>query len=211
MSRAYQHLHTLPIPIETKSLYFDMLNTTMFGQIQDVYLSHTTTLFDKDIIAEKDKAKSGNYSFMRPMAIGCSLTNIGDITPIKKLGERLWLAFQMRDDLLDIIDGHGNKTAFSDHQEGNQTYLLAHAFETATSEQKEYLLVTRGKSCDEKTKQHLLDIYTTTWTVARARQEINTQLEGCSTELTERLEKNPTLDTSYATHLFDIIHFLTIR
>ena len=68
----------------------------------------------------------------------------------------------MRDDLLDIIDGHGNKTAFSDHQEGNQTYLLAHAFETATAEQKAYLLATRGKPCDDITQQRLLDIYTTT-------------------------------------------------
>jgi len=68
----------------------------------------------------------------------------------------------MRDDLLDILDGHGNKTAFSDHQEGNQTYLLAHAFETATAEQKEYLLATRGKPCDNTTQQRLLHIYTTT-------------------------------------------------
>ena len=49
----------------------------------------------------------------------------------------------MRDDLLDIVDGHDNKTNFSDHQEGNQTFLLAHAYALATHEQKAYLLQTR--------------------------------------------------------------------
>jgi geranylgeranyl pyrophosphate synthase len=68
----------------------------------------------------------------------------------------------MRDDLLDIIDGHGDKTSFSDHQEGNQTFLLAHAFETATPEQQRYLLDTRGTVCDEPTKKQLLAIYTDT-------------------------------------------------
>lgn len=210
MSRAYQHLHALDIPGKTKSIYFEMLNTTMYGQIQDVYLSHTTTLYSKDIIAQKDKAKSGNYSFMRPMVIGCSLNEWIDTAPIQQLGERLGLAFQMRDDLLDIIDGHGNKTVFSDHQEGNQTYLLAHAFETATPEQQAYLLETRGKVCDAPTKQRLLDIYTTTWTIQRAGDEINKQLANCSQEVTDRAERTPEVQKEYIASLQEIITFLTI-
>lgn len=144
------------------------------------------------------------------MVIWYSLPWKTNTDPIKNIGERLGLAFQMRDDLLDIIDGHGDKTSFSDHQEGNQTYLLAHAFETATSEQQAYLLVTRWKPCDEETKQHLLDIYTTTWTIERASNEINNQLSSCSEELTQRVQKTPGLDTTYSTYLQEIIQFLAI-
>jgi hypothetical protein len=50
-----------------------MITNTLHGQMQDIFLSHTPTLYPKEIIREKDKAKSGNYSFMRPMMIGASL------------------------------------------------------------------------------------------------------------------------------------------
>lgn len=210
LSRAYQHLHTLPLSGQTKSLYFDMLNTTMYGQIQDVYLSYTPTLYPKEIIAAKDKAKSGNYSFMRPMVIGHSLAQQGEHLAIKQLGERLGLVFQMRDDLLDIIDGHGDKTAFSDHQEGNQTFLLAYAYEHATADQQAYLLATRGKPCDAETIAHLLDIYTTTGTIARARQEINDQLATCRTEFADRVATTSSIDHTYIPYVEDLIDFLAI-
>gem|GEM_PF-4094787 len=58
LSRAYQHLQSIHIPYETKVHYFTMLNTTIYGQIQDVYLSHTKKLYSKEIISMKDKAKS---------------------------------------------------------------------------------------------------------------------------------------------------------
>jgi geranylgeranyl pyrophosphate synthase len=49
----------------------------------------------------------------------------------------------MRDDLFDITNAHGDKTPFSDHQEGNQTFLLAHAYERSTHQQQQFLIETR--------------------------------------------------------------------
>lgn len=210
ISWAYQLLHSINLPSMTKSFYYQMLNTTMYGQIQDVYLSHTSTLYNKETIAKKDKAKSWNYSIMRPMVIWRSMQETDTIEPIQQLGERLGLVFQMRDDLLDIIDGHGNKTAFSDHQEGNQTFLLAHAFDLATPIQKEYLLATRWKPCNEETKSKLLDIYTTTGTISRAKEQINQELAICTQQFQQRVQRTPTLNTKYAHYLEHIISFLAI-
>lgn len=73
LSRAYELLFHLPIDNHTRQLYCDMVNTTMYGQIQDVYLSHAKTLYSTAVIEQKDHAKSGHYTFMSPMLIGASL------------------------------------------------------------------------------------------------------------------------------------------
>lgn len=143
MNRAYDHLFSQKAQPETIRLCIDMITNTIHGQVQDIFLSHTSTLYAKDVITEKDKAKSGNYSFMRPMMIGARLAGHENLEPIQQLGERLGVAFQMRDDLLDITNGHGDKTPFSDHQEGNQTFLFAHAYEISTPKQKNLLIQTR--------------------------------------------------------------------
>jgi geranylgeranyl pyrophosphate synthase len=48
---------------------------------------------------------------------------------IKDLGNYMGLAFQMRDDYLDITLGDKTKSAFSDIQEGQQTYFTNYIFE----------------------------------------------------------------------------------
>lgn len=59
------------------------------------------------------------------------------------------MAFQMRDDYLDIIGGDKTKTAFSDIQEGQQTYFTNYIFTHGTPEQKQLLQGAMGKRLDD--------------------------------------------------------------
>lgn len=210
LSRSLEYLHTLSVSNETKAYYFEMLNTTIYWQIQDIYLSFTPKLYTQEIITQKDEAKSWNYSFMRPMLIWASLAWLPDLEKIHTIGERLWLAFQMRDDLLDIIDGHGDKTPFSDHQEGNQTYVLRYAYDHATDDQKAYLLHTRWKPCDSNTQKKLLAIYHDTGTIDQTKKFINDELNTCQKEFTQRAENTPTCNLAYCAHFQEMINFLLI-
>ena len=210
LARAYQHLDSLPLEKQTTNLFHAMMHETVCGQIMDVYLSHSRKLFDKKIITQKDHAKSWRYTFKNPLLIGSSLIGTEPNPLIAEIGELLWLTYQMRDDLFDIINAHGDKTPFSDHQEWNQTFLLAHAYEQATEQQKQFLLESRGTSCDKDTQQQLLTIYTETWTIERAKQEINTQLQTCLHLLSERQQNTPTHNTKYIASFQEIIWLLTV-
>lgn len=211
LARAYQHLNSLPLGKTTTNLFHAMMHETVCGQIMDVYLSHSNQLFSKEIITKKDHAKSWRYTFKNPLLIGSSLIGTEPNPLIAQIGELMWLTYQMRDDLFDIIDAHGDKTPFSDHHEWNQTFLLAHAFEQATLAQQQFLIKSRWKPCDTITQQQLLDIYTDTWTIDRAKQQINTNLAQCTLLLDERQSTVTTDNYRYITYFKEIISLLELH
>jgi geranylgeranyl diphosphate synthase, type I len=211
LARAYQHMNTLPIEKPTTDLFHAMMHETVCGQIMDVYLSHSKQLFDSEIITKKDHAKSWRYTFKNPLLIGASLLWKQSSPILEQIGELLWLTYQMRDDLFDIINAHGDKTPFSDHQEWNQTFLLTYAYEHATESQKQFLLETRWKPCDINIQQQLLTIYTETGTVDRAKQQINTQLQSCMDLLSERQHNNPSHNSMYIRHFQEMILLLALN
>lgn len=67
------------------------------------------------------------------------------------------MAFQMRDDYLDIIGGDTTKNVFRDVQEGQQTYFSNYIFEKGSEEQKALLQSCMGK---ELTKEQIKDLQT---------------------------------------------------
>ena len=65
---------------------------------------------------------------------------------ISELGNYMGMAFQMRDDYLDIIGGDKTKSTFSDIQEWQQTYFTNYIFAEGTPEQKKLLKSSMGKT-----------------------------------------------------------------
>lgn len=210
LARAYQQLNTLTIPPQTTALFHAMMHETVCGQIMDVYLSHSNQLFESTIITQKDHAKSWRYTFKNPLLIWASLLWQPTDPLLAQIGELLWLTYQMRDDLFDIIDAHGDKTSFSDHQEWNQTFLLTYAYAHASEQQKQYLLETRWKPCDQETQAQLLTIYTQTGTLERAQQAINNNLKQCIVLLDAWQQNVPTHNDKYITYFKEIISLLKL-
>jgi len=140
------------------------------------------------------------------MMIGASLAGHKDLVHIETLGEILGLAFQMRDDLLDIIEIKPNKTIFSDHQGGNQTYILLHMLQKVTSDEKIFVEQTRGKHMSTEEKKKLLSIYIRTGTIEYAKQQINYLLDQATTQLKQIVGK----ENDYHKYIQRIIDFLRV-
>lgn len=102
------------------------------------------------LIDKKNMYKTASYTFIRPMLTWAILANAPEEQKqlIIELGKYMGLAFQMRDDYLDIIGGDKTKSTFSDIQEGQQTYFTNYIFEKWTPQQQEFLKSCMGKSLD---------------------------------------------------------------
>ena len=69
------------------------------------------------------------------------------------------MTFQMRDDYLDLTFGDKTKSAFSDIQEGQQTYFTHYIFSTGTPEQQDLLRSCMGKNLSQKEITNLQEMF----------------------------------------------------
>lgn len=92
------------------------MNEVGIGQMLDIYHMNSSTA-TYDAIIEKTFWKTATYSFIRPMLFGYYLTGrdeSSDLALIHTLGKHRGIAFQIRDDLADVIEYDDHKTPFGD-------------------------------------------------------------------------------------------------
>jgi geranylgeranyl pyrophosphate synthase len=82
------------------------------------------------MIDKKNQYKTASYTFTRPMLTWAVLTGANEKTLnlIKNLWDCIGMAFQVRDDLKDILWTEVDKRIFSDIQEWQQTYFTNYVF-----------------------------------------------------------------------------------
>jgi len=115
------------------------------------------------------------YSFVSPMLIGAAFTDSDNSKLYNDLGIIIGQAFQIQDDLLDII-GDSKKTGklvFNDIQQGQHTLLTQYVFEHGEDYDKEILRTLFGKTLDEHSRKVLLHMFTSTGSITYAQTEIN--------------------------------------
>jgi len=142
----------------------DQARKNVYSMVQEVILWQMIdidTMTGKQVtekcLHKKNLYKTARYTFARPMTIWAILawSNAKDADLIFKLGESLWLAFQIRDDLKDILAQDQDKTMFSDVQEWQQTYFTYHIMKNWTPKQKKLLKDCMGQ---ELTKGQIKDL-----------------------------------------------------
>ncbi len=107
--------------------------------------------------------------------------NLTRVRVLRSFGEHLGIAFQIRDDLLDIV-GDGNKTGKAiggDIVERKKTFLLLSAMERSTGENRKFLRELSGTAAiSPATIERVRAIYESTCALNEARREIarHTQL-----------------------------------
>lgn len=156
LSRVYelrfkQHDFDEHLLFEARKNVHSMIEEVILGQMIDVdmTISEPAALW---LIDKKNMYKTASYTFTRPMLTWAILANASEEQRalIKELGDYMGMAFQMRDDYLDIIGGDKTKSAFSDIKEWQQTYFTNYIFEKWTPAQQELLKSSMGKELDEK-------------------------------------------------------------
>lgn len=151
LSRVYElryKQHDFPENLlwEARRNVHSMIEEVILWQMIDVdmMISGPASL---SLIDKKNMYKTASYTFIRPMLTWAILANASkeEQELIKALGTHMGIAFQMRDDYLDIIGWDKTKSTFSDIQEGQQTYFTNYIFEKGTPQQQEILHSCMGK------------------------------------------------------------------
>lgn len=101
-----------------------MIQEVILGEMIDVDLA-VGEKASWETIERKNLYKTARYTFARPLIAGAQRAGATQeqITTLQQIGELLWLAYQTRDDLIDILETETDKTTFYDIQEGQQTIL----------------------------------------------------------------------------------------
>jgi len=99
-------------------------------QMIDVDTMLWTPITDQ-LLQKKNLYKTAKYSFSRPMTTWAILANTDQntITKLNQLWIQMWLAYQVRDDLMDLVQPDTSKKIFSDIQEWQQTYFTQYIFQ----------------------------------------------------------------------------------
>jgi len=130
------------------------------------------------LIDKKNTYKTASYTFVRPMLTWAILA--GADTEVQQQIADLWLhlglAFQVRDDLMDITWWDKTKSAFSDVQEWQQTYFTHYIFSHGTAAQQDLLQSCLGKKLDEQEIVQLQTLFQDIWAIDRGKQQIDEHL-----------------------------------
>jgi len=136
--------------VEARQTVHNMIEEVILWQMIDVdmTISEPATL---SLIDKKNTYKTASYTFTRPMLTWTILAwaSYEQQQQIKDLGNYMGMMFQMRDDYLDITLGDKTKSAFTDIQEGQQTYFTNYIFDKGTPEQQKLLQSCMGKKLDD--------------------------------------------------------------
>lgn len=135
---------------EARQNVHNMIEEVILGQMIDVDMMAWDQA-SKELIERKNYLKTGSYTFIRPMLTWAILADAPyeQKELVIELGKYLWLAFQLRDDLMDITFWDETKTPFSDIQEGQQTFFTHYVVTQGTEEQKQMLQNAMGKKLSE--------------------------------------------------------------
>jgi geranylgeranyl diphosphate synthase type I len=119
-----------------------LLINTGYGELMDIAFDYKKNLSWDDILKIR-LYKTAHYTFVMPLMVGALLAEPDKKAKgaIKKFGEPVGVAFQLRDDILGIFgdSGRTGKSSESDIREGKKTLILAKALELSNRRDTQYL------------------------------------------------------------------------
>lgn len=189
--------------------YFSkMVDEVLVGQVLDIDQSIKEDV-DKAEITKKTKYKTASYTFIRPMQIGTVLADGSQkyLDFCEIFGEKIGVAFQLQDDLLDIVgeDKHTGKNSFGDIKEGQHTFYTNYVKEQDLGKW-EQLREYKNTELSDNDKKDILQIFSSTGAIQEGRKKIGKLFE----ESAEILEKTD-LPKKQKNSLYAIIKYLKDR
>lgn len=159
---------------KVQELYFTMIEETVAGQMLDVALM-TKQSTKSEVLMKKNELKTARYSFVNPMLIGSAQAGSDVHNDLyTQLGLCLGQAFQIQDDLLDIIGDSQKtgKTSMLDIQDGQHTYITQHVFEHGSQHDRDILASLFGKPVDESSRKVLSSLFASSGAIAHSESEV---------------------------------------
>jgi geranylgeranyl diphosphate synthase type I len=156
-------------PPRAAAHFYRMVDEVVIGQMLDVDLM-TRNVATTQLVDEKMRLKTANYTFVRPMQIGAALA----IAPrtmdrfCETFGTAIGLAFQIQDDLFDLTvpTTQIGKTTFSDLTNRQHTLFTQHVFEQGNEKHTKQLRALFGATLSEKDRPRITKLFTDSGAIA---------------------------------------------
>ena len=167
-----------------------MIDEVVVGQMIDVdMMSRRDTT--RETIERKMLLKTASYTFVRPMQIGAALAGASTRAEsfCREFGAALGLAFQMQDDLLDLVatPDTTHKTLFCDLRDGTHTLLTQHVLENGSATQRDELRALLGADLGSEDRARVLALFDDSGALLAVREQIARRL--CEAE--NLIERGP--------------------
>jgi len=152
---------------------FETIQEVILGEMIDVDMMLWNVTTNQEI-QKKNLYKTARYTFARPMLVWAILAWVDEENKSKifELWEQLGLAFQIRDDLLDLTNGDPTKSWFSDVQEGQQTFFTQFILENWTRKQSDFLKSCLGRKLSTGEIMELQAIFDSSGAIELWKQKI---------------------------------------
>ncbi len=182
-----------------------MVNEVILGQIIDVDIMCGKEI-DNEKLEIKNHYKTGWYTFVRTMLSWALLAWVDQKTlkKIKEIWTELGLAYQIRDDLLDISASQSDKTLFSDVQDGQQTYFTNFIMANWTKMEKNLLESKMKKKLSRKEIEELKKLFENSWAIKHGKELIEKHLKNAE----EKIKKIKIKEKKYINLFWKIISLL---
>ncbi len=158
--------------------------------------------------------KTAYYTVVAPLRIGALCADVDPHPAFERLGTALGVAFQIRDDVLNLLPDEGGygKEFAGDLFEGKRTLITARAFERATAAERaelERVLAAPREATSQQDVRTALDLFERVGAIDYAQQVAETLAADALAELRALVEALP--EPGAATELTDILESLALR
>ncbi len=138
----------------------NMIEEVILGEMIDVHMLVWEQV-DEKLIDKKNQYKTASYTFTIPMLTWAILADTSEnvLDMVKDLWNCIGMAFQVRDDLNDILWTEADKRIFSDVQEGQQTYFTNYVFQHWSESDKQLLKQSLGKTLTDSQIKELQKMF----------------------------------------------------
>ena len=164
-----------------RRVFTSLRTEVMAGQYLDLCLDGAVAIGAEDALRVA-LLKSGRYTVRRPLELGMAMCETVDdrlTSALTGYGDAVGLAFQMRDDVLDVFaeSGRTGKGGLSDLRSGKRTVLMARALALSTPTQRAVLIAALGdRELDEQRGDACRQIIADTGALASVETTIRAQL-----------------------------------
>ncbi len=191
-----------------KQYFYKMIDEVIMGQIIDINLVSIQNP-SYDLIEEKTRLKTSRYSFVRPMQIGAVLANpdYGQDDLFENLGTNLGIAFQIQDDLLDIIGNPKDiqKTPLLDIVGHQHTFFTNFVFQNGTKNQKQYLNEVFGKNIMGK-EDKIRNMFLESGAIVQGKKIIDQNFDEA-----KKIVQNSVIEDNYKEKMLELIKLIQQR
>jgi geranylgeranyl diphosphate synthase type I len=190
---------------QAQNLFYSMLDQVIIGQVLDIDCTSKILVSDS-FIKIKTLLKSASYTFIKPFELGAALAgaSTNDFKICYKLGENLGMAFQIKNDLVDIISDQTNKkNPLEDITQGQHSFFTQYIFNKGTKKQKISLKKYFGKKIKQKDIKKIVKIFDSSGALDYGKKMINKYLDASTLII-----KRPPFKKEYQKYLLDIVALL---